>query len=93
MFEEFGKKLTKEQRNSAMKKSLRDPVYQATYAAADQAVSNSSYYMGTLFWRQGYFLYNTNQDTYDVLVSGGAGKSWGRVKDWCRAQHLGYLGS
>jgi hypothetical protein len=55
-----------------MKKSLRDPVYQATFSAANQAVSNSSFYMGTLFWRQGYFLYNTNQDMYDVLVSGGA---------------------
>jgi hypothetical protein len=57
-------------------------VYRYTLAAVENAVSNSTFMMGSLFWRLSNFLYGMQQDTYDVqvgrllLLPGWAG-GWG----------------
>jgi hypothetical protein len=60
-------------------------VYRYTLAAVENAVANSTFMMGSLFWRMSNFLYGMQQDTYDVQVR----RAWGLLAGGMRGRGRG----
>jgi mannan endo-1,4-beta-mannosidase len=51
LFEEFGKKLDKNQQTADGIRSLRDPIYASTYDNMERALNNGQPLGGSLFWK------------------------------------------
>jgi hypothetical protein len=63
LFEEFGKKLQINPADSDVS-TLRDPVYEASYNAVEQAIEANRPLLGSLYWK--WAVPNADKGPYDV---------------------------